>query len=298
MILEEVPVGLSTASVYPQNIEAAFAYAADLGYDGVEVMVWGDPVSQDVGRVERLSHTYQMPILSIHAPCLVISQRVWGRDPIDKLARSVKVADALGAPTVVVHPPFRWQRNYVAAFEDLVGELESDSGVAVAVENMFPLRADRFFGAGERSVKRMQARGGSAGLSASAFGKSIDPTEDGYANYTLDLSHTATAGMDALAMFERMASGMKHLHLTDGDGAAHDEHLIPGDGSQPCSEICRRIAASDFDGAVVLEVTTSSARTKPERAAMLARSLEFARTHLRRPDVAGGPLPIGGEERP
>jgi sugar phosphate isomerase/epimerase len=144
----------------------------------------------------------------------------------------------------------------------------------------------------------MQARGGSAGLSASAFGKSIDPTEDGYANYTLDLSHTATAGMDALAMFERMASGMKHLHLTDGDGAAHDEHLIPGDGSQPCSEICRRIAASDFDGAVVLEVTTSSARTKPERAAMLARSLEFARTHLRRPDVAGGPLPIGGEERP
>ncbi len=293
MILEEVPVGLSTASVYPQNIEAAFAYAADLGYDGVEVMVWGDPVSQDIGRIEALSHTYQMPILSIHAPCLVISQRVWGRDPIEKLARAAEAAEALGAATVVVHPPFRWQRAYVAAFEDLVGELESDTGVAVAVENMFPLRADRFFGAGERSVKRMQARGGTAGLAASAFGKSIDPTEDGYANYTLDLSHTATAGVDALAMFERMASGMRHLHLTDGVGAAHDEHLIPGDGVQPCSEICRRIAASPFDGAVVLEVTTSGARNKAERAAMLARSLEFARTHLRRPwlfDPAEGAL--------
>ncbi|NNG97816.1 sugar phosphate isomerase/epimerase [Gordonia araii NBRC 100433] len=286
--MEEVPVGLSTASVYPQNIEAAFRYAADLGYDGVEVMVWGDPVSQDVGRIEALSHTYQMPILSIHAPCLVISQRVWGRDPIVKLARSVEAADALGASTVVVHPPFRWQRRYVAAFEDLVGELESDSGIAVAVENMFPLRADRFFGAGDRSARRLEARGGNPGLSASAFGKSIDPTDDGYANYTLDLSHTSTAGMDALAMFERMASGMRHLHLTDGAGAAHDEHLIPGDGSQPCGEICRRIAASEFDGAVVLEVTTSAARSKTERAAMLARSLDFARTHLRRPDHAGG----------
>ena len=109
MILEEVPVGLSTASVYPQNIEAAFAYAADLGYDGVEVMVWGDPVSQDIGRVEALSHAYQMPVLSVHAPCLVISQRVWGRDPIVKLARSVEAAEGLGAPTVVVHPPFRWR---------------------------------------------------------------------------------------------------------------------------------------------------------------------------------------------
>ena len=141
MILEEVPVGLSTASVYPQNIEAAFAYAADLGYDGVEVMVWGDPVSQDVGRVERLSHAYQMPILSIHAPCLVISQRVWGRDPIEKLARSVRAADALGAPTVVVHPPFRWQRNYVAAFDDLDrragGEIQPGAAAAhPAVENL------------------------------------------------------------------------------------------------------------------------------------------------------------------
>ena len=35
-----IKVGLSTASVYPLRTEAAFAYAADLGYDGVELMVW------------------------------------------------------------------------------------------------------------------------------------------------------------------------------------------------------------------------------------------------------------------
>lgn len=277
----EIPVGLSTASVYPQTTEAAFQYAAELGYDGIELMVWGEAVSQDINRVALLSERYQMPVLSVHAPCLLISQRVWGRDPIGKLARSVQAAEDLGADTVVVHPPFRWQRRYVAAFDDLVQELESDSGVAVAVENMFPMRADRLFGAGPRSAERLVGRGG-PGLSASAFGKSIDPTDDGYRNYTLDLSHAATAGVDALAMYERMGSGLSHLHLTDGTGAATDEHLIPGDGNQPCAEVCRRIAASDFDGAVILEVSTGAARTREERADLLARSLEFARRHLRR----------------
>ncbi|MGV9714207.1 sugar phosphate isomerase/epimerase family protein [Gordonia sp. NPDC003424] len=288
--LVDIPIGLSTASVYPQNTEAAFQYAAELGYDGVELMVWGDSASQDIGHVEYLSERYQMPVVSIHAPCLLISQRVWGRDPLVKLARSVEAAEDLGAETVVVHPPFRWQRAYVEAFDDLVTELEDDSGVAIAVENMFPMRADRLFGAGERSVKRLENRGGGPGLAVSAFGKSIDPTDDGYDHYTLDLSHTATAGIDALDLFDRMGSKLTHLHLADGDGASTDEHLLPGDGGQPCAEVCRRLADSEFAGAVVLEVTTSAARTKPERSALLARSLDFARQHLTRrlPPAPGG----------
>lgn len=280
--MQEIPIGLSTASVYPQSTEAAFAYAAELGFDGVELMVWGDPVSQDIAHVDYLANRYQVPVLSIHAPCLLISQRVWGRDPVVKLARAVAAAEDLGAPTVVVHPPFRWQRGYVDAFDDLVMALEEDSGVAVAVENMFPMRADRLFGAGERSKRRLASRGGGPGIAASAFGKSIDPTDDGYAHYTLDLSHTATAGADALAMLARMGDRLSHLHLADGDGAATDEHLIPGEGSQPCVEVCQQLAASDFGGAVVLEVSTGAATTKPERSALLQRSLDFARRHLRR----------------
>ncbi|MBX9639241.1 MAG: sugar phosphate isomerase/epimerase, partial [Mycobacteriaceae bacterium] len=50
-----IKVGLSTASVYPLRTEAAFEYAARLGYDGVELMVWGESVSQDIDAVGRLS---------------------------------------------------------------------------------------------------------------------------------------------------------------------------------------------------------------------------------------------------
>lgn len=88
-----IKVGLSTASVYPLKTEAAFEYAARLGYDGVELMVWAEAVSQDVNAVAKLSRKYGMPVLSVHAPCLLVSQRVWGANPIPKLERSVRAAE-------------------------------------------------------------------------------------------------------------------------------------------------------------------------------------------------------------
>ena len=277
-----IKVGLSTASVYPLRTEAAFEYAAELGYDGVELMVWAETVSQDVGAIAKLSRRYNMPVLSVHAPCLLISQRVWGANPIPKLTRSVQAAERLGAQTVVVHPPFRWQRRYADGFSEQVAELESRSDVLVAVENMFPFRTDRFFGSGDPSIERMRKRGGRPGVGISAFAPSYDPLDGNHAHYTLDLSHTATAGTDALEMAERMGSGLVHLHLCDGNGAATDEHLVPGRGTQPTVEVCQMLAASDFAGHVILEVTTSGARTKAEREALLVESLHFARTHLLR----------------
>ena len=277
-----IKVGLSTASVYPLRTEAAFEYAARLGYDGVELMVWAESVSQDIEAIAELSRRYVMPVLAVHAPCLLISQRVWGANPIAKLDRSVRAAEDLGAQTVVVHPPFRWQRRYAEGFSEQVVRLEASTGVIVAVENMFPFRADRFLGGTQASIERMRKRGGKPGPAISAFSPSYDPLEGGHAHYTLDFSHTATAGTDALDMARRMGPGLAHLHLTDGSGAYIDEHLVPGRGTQPTVEVCQMLAASAFSGHVILEVTTSSARTEAEREALLTESLEFARTHLLR----------------
>ena len=277
-----IKVGLSTASVYPLRTEAAFEYAARLGYDGVELMVWAESVSQDVAAITRLSAKYAMPVLSVHAPCLLISQRVWGANPITKLDRSVRAAERLGAQTVVVHPPFRWQRRYAEGFSEQVAGLEQSSDVMVAVENMFPFRADRLFGTGQPSISRMRKRGGSPGAAVSAFAPSYDPLDGEHAHYTLDLSHSATAGTDAIEMAGRMGEGLVHLHLCDGSGASTDEHLVPGRGTQPAVEICEMLAASNFSGHVILEVTTSRARTSAEREQLLTESLEFARTHLLR----------------
>ena len=255
-----VPVALSTVSVWPEPADVGFQLAAELGFDGVEVMVWNDPVSQDVPALAALSHRFDVPILAVHAPCLLVTQRVWTADPAQRLQRSVRAATTLGVRTVVVHPPFRWHRSYAAGFADQVAELESSTGVAVAVENMFPLRRGR--------------------LSVSGFAPSPDPTTVGHAHYTLDLSHTAAARVDAVALAERMGEQLVHLHLADGTGAPRDEHLVPGHGTQPCAQVCRRLVERGFAGTVVVEINTRRARDRAQRRAALAESLRYARRHL------------------
>ncbi|MFC4459762.1 sugar phosphate isomerase/epimerase family protein [Pseudonocardia nematodicida] len=258
-----VPVALSTASVYPEGVAAGFEIAAELGYDGVELMIWTDPVSQDPRTVERLAHRHGVPVLAVHAPCLAVTQRVWGADPVARLRRTVETAARLGARTVVVHPPFRWQRRYADVFADEVARAGEQHGVALPVENMFPV-----------------SRGG---ISTVPYAPGHDPTGVGFDAYTLDLSHTAAAGVDALELMARMGPALRHLHLTDGTGAPRDEHLVPGRGNQPCAEVCETLAGGGFaraGGVAVLEVSTRRCRTRDERTGLLAESLLFARLHL------------------
>jgi sugar phosphate isomerase/epimerase len=104
------------------------------------------------------------------------------------------------------------------------------------------------------------------------------------AHVTLDLSHTAASGSDALAMTAELGSRLAHVHLADGTGASNspfpDEHLVPGRGSQPCAEVLHQLTADGYPGVVVLEVNTRRALTREERMADLAESLAFAREHL------------------
>lgn len=278
-----IPVGLSTASVWPLRANAGFELAAELGYDGVEVMVWADSISQDVSALKWLSEKTHMPVLSIHSPSLLITQRIWSPDPVIRLRKTVQAAQELGARTVVVHPPFRWQRSYAGGFADLVAELEEDSGVEIAVENMFKVRPP----VGDRTRR------------VSAFKPSIDPTDVGYKHYTLDLSHTAAAGMDAMALADRMGAGLTHVHLGDGTGVPKDEHLPPGKGTQPCAELLEKLIADDFAGQVVLEINTRTSRTRAERVRTLAECLLYARLHLGQDGrVSGSSLPRQHRQSP
>ncbi len=254
------PIGLSTASVYPEPTGTAFRRAAELGYDGVEVFVWTDTTSQSVDELRDLVQTYQVPVLSVHSPCVLMTNRVWTTDPLVKLSRSIALAEELDAGVVVTHPPFVWQRSAGQDFAASVSELQSRTLVKIAVENMFPAKV--------------------RGQEISTYRPHWDPSVGtGHRWYTLDLSHTATAGADALAMFERMGERMTHLHLADGTGSALDEHLVPGRGTQPCGQLLGTLAAQGFDGSVIVEISTRKAE-QDERELDLAHALSFARLHF------------------
>jgi sugar phosphate isomerase/epimerase len=253
-------VALSTASTYPEPTGVAFELAAGLGYDGVELMVGTDPASQDLDAVRRLVDLHGVPVLAVHAPCLLITQRVWGTEPWGKLVRAQAVAEALGAATVVVHPPFRWQREYARGFVDGLHRMADETDVVFAVENMYPWRA--------------------AGRTAEAYAPSWDPTLEDFPAVTLDLSHTATAMAPALEMADVLGERLAHLHLADGSGSARDEHLVPGRGTQPCAEVLELLAGRGFAGTVVLEVSTRRSPNRAQREADLAEALAFARLNL------------------
>jgi len=253
---------LSTASVYPETTAAAFEMAARLGYDGIEIMVWTDPVSQDADALARLSEHYRLPIVAIHAPCLVMTQRVWGAEPWGKLRRAKEVARRVGAGTVIVHPPFRWQIDYVRTFARGLGEL-ADETVTFAVENMFPLRA--------------------RGREVSIYAPSYSPVLEPYPHLVLDLSHAAVARVDSLRLLEQMGQRLHHVHVGDGTGANRDEHLVPGRGTQPCGQVLGRLARQEFAGGVVVEINTRRAADRARREEDLAESLAFTRLHLSTP---------------
>jgi sugar phosphate isomerase/epimerase len=234
-----VPVALSTASVFPERTADAFDLAARLGYDGVEVMVTADPVSQDAEVLRRLADYHDVPVLAVHAPCLV-----------------------------VVHPPFRWQRDYARDFESGLREAQARTEVTFAVENLYPLRA----GATE----------------VAAYAPHWNPVELDCDHVTLDLSHTAVSDSDALEMAGDLGRRLAHVHLADGTRPGlPDAHLVPGRGSQPCGELLDRLHGLHYRGVVVVEISTRRALTPQERYIDLEQSLAFARQHLRAATAVG-----------
>jgi sugar phosphate isomerase/epimerase len=254
-------VALSTASVFPDRVADAFEIAARLGYDGLEVMVSADAVSQDIQALQRLAGYHSVPVLALHAPCLLVTQRVWGYEPWGKLVRSTEAAQELGAKVVVVHPPFRWQREYARDFAEGLARMAEESGIIFAVENMYPLRA--------------------GGAEVAAYAPHWNPLLMDAPQVALDLSHTAASGSDAYAMAEELGDRLAHVHMADGSGVPNrDEHLVPGRGTQPCGPVLEKLSADGYSGMVVLEVNTRRATTREARLADLSEALDFTRRHL------------------
>ena len=219
-------VSLSTSSVYPGTTASGFEAASRLGYDGVEVMVGIDALSQQTAAVRQLSEHHGIPICAIHAPT------------------------------------FRWQREYAKGFVEGIAELEDEHGLVFAVENMYPWRT------GKREFH--------------AYLPDWNPVGEEYAHVTLDLSHSATAADDPVAMARELGERLAHVHLADSTGSPKDEHLVPGRGTQPCAEFLHEVAASSFSGEVVVEVSTRKAADLQEREADLLEALAFAREHAAR----------------
>ena len=254
-----IPVVFSTGSLYPFGLDRVYGWAAEAGYDGVEIMMderW-DTV-QDAYLV-HLAGKHGIPVLALHTP---LHEGVWKLSPEETLVRSARLAVKIGAPVVVGHPPppGRPLARWVAGpLKEARGE-----GAHVAVENMPRGRARYAF-----SIRRNR----------SCY---LPEHLSGIGDVTLDTSHVGASGLDLMRVYGKLADQLRHVHLSDSDLTGGDQHRLPGRGKLPLGELLAALERDGYPGAVSLELKPWPLGTPdPEKIRERMRgALEFTREGL------------------
>jgi sugar phosphate isomerase/epimerase len=233
-VMGTTPIHFSSAAFFARPLSETCRLVTEAGYPGLEVMVTKDPASQDPRQMRRLASAHDLKIGALHAPSLLLTRKVWGTDPVGKIDRAIEVAYDAGIPTVVMHPPYRWQMNYRRWLEEQLPGLSERTGVTVAIENMFPVRV------------------GSRGVTFHS-NQDLDDLE-GLPDLVLDTSHAAVAEHDLAEVRARYGDRLRHVHLSDNAGRGWDSHLPPGEGILDLDAFLRGLAADGYTGSLSLEV--------------------------------------------
>ena len=255
------PVLAATGPFFMFSLEETFELIGEAGFDGAELMIMQDKVSQDPLRLGALAARYGVPVPAVHGPFLVATWLVFGTDPKGKLERCVRFAETAKVSTVVIHPPYRWQVQYADWLDEAIPRIREETGVTIAVENMFAINVNG------RSLR---------------FFSGTTPSELGRWPYlVLDTSHLAVAGGDLLAAWDELADRVVHLHVSNNDGRGRDTHGLLDRGVLPIGDFLQEVGASAFGGAVTLELDVRTwADDRKALLEVLRENLAIARTHL------------------
>ncbi len=268
------PVLAATGPFFMFSLEETFELIADAGFDGAELMVTQDRLSQDPYRLAALAGRYGLSVPAVHGPFLVATWLVWGTDPKGKIERCVRFAEAAKVSTVVIHPPYRWQNGYADRLAGEMLRIREETGVTIAVENMFPV---------------------AAGGHLLRFHTGIDAAELARWPYlALDTSHLAVAGLDLMATWDQLADRVVHLHVSNNEGRGRDTHGMVDRGVLPVPAFLERIGADGGQAGVTLELDIR--QWADDRVALLdvlRDNLEAARQHL----AAGAGRQAAGRRR-
>ena len=254
-----IPVVFSTGSLYPFGLERVYSWAAESGFDGVEVMMDERWDTHQRAYLDHLREKHDLPILALHPP---LRRGAWNLAPEETLVRSARLARSAGIPVVVAHPPppgrplERWAASPLREAREV--------GVSVAVENMPRGEPRRVF---------------SIGRYRSCF---LPEHLLGLGDVTLDTSHVGASKVDLMHAYSTLAGQLRHVHLSDSDLTGGDQHRLPGKGRLPLRPFLSTLANSDYPGVVTLELKPWPLGA-PDPETIMERmrgALEFARMAL------------------
>jgi sugar phosphate isomerase/epimerase len=255
-----IPIVFSTGSLFPFGLDRAYSWAAEAGYDGVEIMMDDRWDTHQAGYLAHLAEKHGIPIMALHPP---LRRGAWNLRPDETLFRVARLARSMEVPVVVAHPPAPGK----ALEHWSLGPLRQarEQGVSVAVENMPRSEVKTIFGFG---------RFRSCHLPEHLFG---------LGDVTLDTSHVGASKVDLMLAYSELAGQLRHVHLSDSDLTGGDQHRLPGKGRLPLRPFLAALAnRGDYPGVVSLELKPWPLGA-PDTGTILERmreALRFARRAL------------------
>ncbi len=243
-------VSLSTASLWGVGIGRTVDLAAQAGCQGIELVFDPEVLVRGSAWVLKRARAAGIAITSVH-PFLYALPGTLGRfcAPMEL----VKLAEAVGAPVVTVHPPAVRDRraahwtHWLRAME-AARELAADCGVSVSLENppVFST-ADR-----QKVLSRIDE--------LAAFCEERDWA------VTYDTSHAWSAGDEVVHGCRRVIGRLANVHLSDVKmppgwldrpflDSIMKHHQLPGVGILPLEATLQALLTSGYRGPVTLELS-------------------------------------------
>lgn len=257
-------VQCSTGPFWAFDLETALDAIAEAGFRQIELMITRDPRTHAPDLPLKVAQERGLEIDAIHAPFLVLTRAVWGLNPIEKIRRGARFCHTVGAHTMVVHPPFLWEREYSRWVQNEAADFSLETGVKVAIETMYPTWV------GRRGV------GAYRWLTPQALARAAPWV-------VMDTSHLTLARHDVLDAYELFAPKLAHIHLSDNAGDGRDGHLELDRGVVPFDALFKKLRQSNYNGDVCLELSIRRYLERPrELVAMLERNRRYVEERVSR----------------
>ena len=226
---------LSTGSLFTQPVAQVFTWAAEAGFDGIELLVDRRPETRDADHVRRCMEDCGLPVPVLHAPFHSQATPEWGGNSVERVLVTARLAKSLGAELVVVHLPLWHERRFTRWLQEDLTQAERELAVTLAVENLpakrwlipglrlrswpFNFRepgTDTVWGKVLTAVSRPRMR--------------FNTVEElaGFEHVVFDTTHWAWRG-DVFGFWERLRERVSHVHLSNCSRKGGHRLLCEGD---------------------------------------------------------------------
>jgi len=248
-------LALSTGSLYNYGLNRAWEFAAEAGFDAVEVMIDSRWDSRQPTYLRTLAAATGLPVAALHTPFRPIAG--FGDDYPACIRSALALGGEVGAQAVVAHPELANGTDYTNLLIKHYAEGHTPGGPILGIENMPLALVNKKPKYHTHTIDRVAK----------------------FPGVTLDTAHFATAGVDILTAFEALRDEVRHIHLSDfADGR---EHRVPGRGELPLDLFLLALTEAGYARVITVELVPDAleAGDDNEIRARLRETVAFCRAN-------------------